>query len=115
MLKGIKLKREDVFITNIVKCRPPNNRDPELEEVRSCFPLLERQIEIINPKIIVTLGKPALKVISGENLPITKVHGKIMVINERDVLPLFHPAYLLRNSPMKKEAWKDLIILKKFI
>ncbi len=115
MIRAIGLKREEVFITNIIKCRPPRNRDPEKDEIIACAPLLQKQLEIINPEIIVTLGKPAITALSGEKLPITRIRGKIMVIDGRKVLPTYHPAYLLRNPIKKKEAWEDLKTLKKLL
>ncbi len=115
MLQSIGLKREDVYITNIVKCRPPNNREPEKDEVIACAPLLQKQIEIIDPQLIVTLGKPAITALSGQKMPITKIRGRVMVINGRKVLPTYHPAFLLRNPVRKKEAWEDLKTLKKLL
>ncbi len=115
MIKSIGLTRDDVFITNIIKCRPPKNRDPEKDEIIACSPLLQKQLEIINPEIIVTLGKPAITALSGEKLAITKIRGRLMLINGRKVLPTYHPAFLLRNPVKKREAWEDFKTLKKLL
>ncbi len=115
MLRAIGFEREDVFITNIVKCRPPKNREPEKDEVIACSPLLQKQIEIIDPELIVTLGKPAITALSGEKLSITKIRGRVMLIGGRKVLPTYHPAYLLRNPARKREAWEDLKTLRKLL
>ncbi|MBO8161263.1 MAG: uracil-DNA glycosylase [Thermosipho sp. (in: Bacteria)] len=109
ILESVNIKREDVYITNIVKCRPPNNRTPTKEEAKTCSHFLLAQIEIINPKMIVTLGKAALDFFAGGNFPITKVRG-----NEFEwkggviVFPMFHPSYLLRNPSKAKGSPKDL-------
>lgn len=96
MLAGIKLKREDVYLTNICKCRPPENRDPLPKEIQECWPWLEKQIEIINPKIIVTLGKFALNAFISD-VKISQVHGQLLEveiqkIGKRKIFPLHHPA-----------------------
>ncbi len=115
MMKAAGLNREDVFITNIVKCRPPKNREPEKDEIIACAPLLQKQLTIINPEIIVTLGKPAITALSGEKVAITKIRGRIMLINGRKVLPTYHPAFLLRNPVKKREAWEDFKTLKRLL
>jgi DNA polymerase len=91
MLEGIKIKREDVYLTNICKCRPPENRDPLDEEIKECWPWLEKQIEIISPKIIVTLGKYALNCFIPD-AKISEVHGEIIEIKNLKIFPLHHPA-----------------------
>ncbi|MCG8410970.1 MAG: uracil-DNA glycosylase [Bacteroidales bacterium] len=100
-------RNEHVFIGNIVKCRPPNNRDPLLEERETCIPYLYKQIELIDPKIIVLLGATALKGLIDPNARITKVRGEWMQWNNRLVMPTFHPSALLRNEKLKRPAWED--------
>lgn len=98
---------EHVFIGNIVKCRPPNNRDPLPEERETCIPYLHKQIELIDPKIIILLGATALKGLIDPNARITKVRGQWMEWNNRLVMPTFHPSALLRNPKLKYDAWED--------
>jgi len=109
------LKREDVYIANIIKCRPPQNRDPELSEVESCKGYLIKQIEIIKPKIIVTLGRIAFRYLLNDTTPITKARGKIYDYKGIKVIPTFHPSYLLRNPSKKKEAMIDLKFIREFL
>lgn len=100
-------RKEHVFIGNIVKCRPPNNRDPLPEERNTCIPYLYKQIEMIDPKIIILLGATALKGLIDPNARITKVRGEWMTWNNRLVMPTFHPSALLRNEKLKRSAWED--------
>lgn len=100
-------REEHVFIGNIVKCRPPNNRDPLPEEREKCIPYLYKQIELIDPKIIILLGATALKGLIDPNAKITKVRGQWMEWNNRLVMPTFHPSALLRNEKLKRPAWED--------
>ena len=100
-------RKEHVFIGNIVKCRPPNNRDPLPEERETCIPFLYKQIELINPKIIILLGATALKGLIDPNARITKVRGEWLNWNNRLVMPTFHPSALLRNEKLKRPAWED--------
>jgi len=100
-------RAEYVFIGNIVKCRPPNNRDPLPEERESCLPYLYQQIEYINPKIIILLGSTALKGLIDPNAKITKVRGEWMQWNNRLIMPTFHPSALLRNEKLKRPVWED--------
>ena len=100
-------RKEHVFIGNIVKCRPPNNRDPLPEERESCLPYLYKQIEYIDPKIIILLGATALKGLIDPNARITKVRGEWMEWKGRLVMPTFHPSALLRNEKLKRPAWED--------
>ena len=108
MIEAMGFSREDVYIANVLKCRPPNNRDPAPDEVEKCRPYLIRQIEHIRPKIICALGRHALRALTGYSGGITKVRGKPMEFLEWRVLPTFHPAYLLRNPAAKRDAWEDL-------
>ena len=106
--KGMKLKKEDVYLCNVVKCRPPNNRAPLPEEIQTCSGYLEKQLKFLNPKVIVALGNPAMKALTKKDEGITKVRGQWLKWNDFDVMPTFHPAYILRNPDAKKDFWNDL-------
>lgn len=106
--KGMGLKREDVYIANVVKCRPPENRNPEPDEVAACEPFLKKQIDLIRPKIIVGLGKFAVQTLLQSKVPITKVRGNWHSYHGIKLMPTFHPAYLLRNPADKKLVWEDI-------
>lgn len=112
---GMGLKREDVFIANIVKCRPPENRDPMPDEVAACVPYLNKQIEIIDPQVIIPLGRHSMRELAGvgERDTISRVRGKIYRLHGRAVIPTFHPAYLLRNPPEKVKVWADIQLAMK--
>ena len=107
-------RNQDVYIANIVKCRPPGNRNPEEAEAMACLPYLERQIELIRPKVIVLLGAvPLLYLLNMRG--ITKLHGQWFEYKGIKTLPTFHPAFLLRNANMKADAWKDLqVVMREF-
>lgn len=109
---GIGINREEVYIANIVKCRPPNNRNPEYEEVESCIEYLESQISFIKPEIIVLLGSVALKSILGKEYDITSSRGKWFEKEGIKILPTFHPAALLRDESKKIDFWRDLKLIK---
>jgi len=111
----LNLTREEIYIANIIKCRPPQNRNPEFEEVESCKGYLLKQIDIIKPKIIVTLGKIAFRYLLNDETPITKARGRIYDFKGIKVIPTFHPSYLLRNPSKKKEAFLDLKFIKEFL
>lgn len=106
MLESVNLSRDQVYITNIVKYRPPNNRDPLPEEKQAFMPVLSKQIEIINPKLVVTLGRHSMNCFF-PNLVISNVHGKIQKLKGRLFLPLFHPAAALYNGSLKKTLISD--------
>lgn len=108
MLRAIGLDREEVFIANIVKCRPPANRDPQPVEIETCKPYLLRQIALIKPKIIVVLGRVAAQALLNTNQPIGSLRGKIHALNDTPVVVVYHPAYLLRSLLDKRKAWEDL-------
>jgi DNA polymerase len=108
LIRKMGLRREDVYIANIVKCRPPNNRDPEDDERVACIPFLERQIDIIEPKIIIALGRIAAQTLTGSNIPITKLRGNFFKYRDIPVMPTFHPAYLIRNPKDKWLTWEDV-------
>jgi uracil-DNA glycosylase len=106
--KGMGLTRSDVYIANVVKCRPPQNRNPEPDEVASCEPFLKKQIELIRPKIIVALGKFAVQALLQSKVPITRLRGNWHTYMGIKLMPTFHPAYLLRNPADKKLVWEDI-------
>jgi len=108
MIGAMGYTREKVFIGNIVKCRPPGNRVPLPEEMETCLPYLKRQIAILKPKVIVALGATAVKSLLGTGTGITKLRGEWHRFEEIDLMPTFHPAYLLRSPSKKREAWEDL-------
>lgn len=110
---GVGINREEVYIANIVKCRPPNNRNPEKEEASACMDYLRNQVILIKPKIIVLLGNIALKNILGEEYGITKTRGKWIEKKGILYMPTFHPAALLRNENLKIDFWNDLQLVKK--
>ena len=110
LLATVPLSREDVFITNVVKCRPPNNRDPLPDEVAACRPYLEFQMQLINPKVIVTLGRHSLLRFYPEG-KISNDHGKILQWGDRILLPLYHPAAGLRNPAIKRDLQRDVLML----
>ncbi len=114
-LNEIGLSREDVFITNIVKCRPPGNRDPLEEEINACFPYLTRQLDIIAPKIIVTLGRYSLSALLGREVKIMKERGTIIDFNGIMLLPMLHPAAVLRNGGLNDKMRDDFMLLKEVI
>ena len=108
----IEVPRQEVFICNILKCRPPENRNPEEDEISCCEPYLKKQLEIINPKLILTLGKFASQWLLQSETPISKLRGKFSTYHGIPCLPTFHPAYLLRNSKQKKFVHEDLLKVK---
>ena len=108
MIEAMGLQRKDVYICNVVKCRPPENRQPEEDEVKSCSPFLMRQIDAIAPKVIVCLGATAAKTLLQTNRGISQFRGEWLEFRGRKLLATYHPAYLLRNPPAKSEVWKDL-------
>ncbi len=107
LIKKMGLKREDVYIANIVKCRPPSNRDPEEDEMATCSPFLEKQIEIIQPRVIIALGRISAQSLLGSKIPISKLRGKFYSYKDIPVMPTFHPAYLMRNPKDKWLTWED--------
>jgi uracil-DNA glycosylase len=106
--KGMKLRRADVFIANCIKCRPPQNRNPEPDEILSCQPFLEAQIRAIRPRVLVGLGKFAAHWLLKTAEPITRLRGRVGEYEGIHVMPTYHPAYLLRNPAGKKDVWEDM-------
>jgi len=113
MIKAMGLRREDVYIANIIKCRPPGNRTPERDECDTCSPFLMRQISIIKPKVIVALGAVAAKTLLAINAPMSEFRGQWYDFRGTKLAVTYHPAFLLRDPRQKKEAWKDLQIVMK--
>ena len=108
IIEAIGMTREQVYIANVIKCRPPNNRNPEPDEVDSCEPFLFRQIAVIKPKVIVPLGKFAAQSLLKTVDPITRLRGRQFEYRGAILIPTFHPAYLLRNPSAKREVWDDM-------
>jgi uracil-DNA glycosylase family 4 len=113
MIKAMGLRREDVYIANIIKCRPPSNRTPERDECETCSPFLMRQIEVIGPKAIVALGAVAAKTLLAINAPMSELRGRWYDFRGTKLAVTYHPAFLLRDPRQKKEAWKDLQMVMK--
>lgn len=108
MLAAVGLKREEVYITNLVKCRPPENREPRPEEMAACRPFLEAQVRAVRPRVIFTLGRLAAQALLATDAPISALRGRWAELGGVPLLPTFHPAFLLRNPERKAEAYKDL-------
>jgi uracil-DNA glycosylase family 4 len=108
IIEAIELKREDVYIANVIKCRPPENRNPEPDEVESCEPFLFRQIDAIRPRVIVALGTFAAKTLLKTQDPISRLRGRIYEFRGAKLIPTFHPAYLLRSPERKRDTWEDM-------
>ena len=106
--KGMKLRREDVYIANVVKCRPPRNRDPEPDEVAACEPFLNRQIELVRPRVIIALGRAAAQTLLRSHEAISRLRGRWHDYRGIRLMPTFHPAYLLRNPGDKRLVWEDI-------
>jgi uracil-DNA glycosylase len=113
MIKAMGIQREDVYIANIIKCRPPGNRTPERDECDTCSPFLMRQIEVIKPKAIVALGAVAAKTLLAINAPMSEFRGRWYDFRGTKLAVTYHPAFLLRDPRQKKEAWKDLQMVMK--
>jgi DNA polymerase len=119
MLKAMGLPREQVYIANILKSRPPGNRDPKSEEVAACIPYLYRQIELVNPYLILCVGRIAAQTLLKTETPIGKLRGKLHALSvghsntrptSRPMIVTYHPAYLLRSPAEKRKAWSDLVL-----
>jgi DNA polymerase len=115
IIEAIELTREDVYIANVVKCRPPGNRTPERDECDTCGPFLMQQIETVKPKIVVALGAVAAKYLLGINDSMTNLRGRIYDFKDTKLAVTYHPAYLLRDPRQKAEAWKDLQMVMKYL
>jgi len=108
IIESINLSREEVYIANIVKCRPPQNRNPESDEIESCSPFLMKQIWVIQPKIICALGTFSAQTLLRTDTKITALRGKLFDLEGIKVIPTYHPAFLLRNPERKREVWEDM-------
>jgi DNA polymerase len=108
IIDAMQLKRDQVYICNIIKCRPPKNRNPEPDEITTCFPFLERQIQAIQPDIICALGTFAAQTLLKTNVPISGLRGRFHQYGDTRVMPTYHPAYLLRNPAKKRDTWDDV-------
>jgi uracil-DNA glycosylase family 4 len=108
MIRAMGLAREQVFITNIVKCRPPDNRDPHKDEISACQPYLQRQIQLIQPKIILAVGRIAAQTLLATDAPVSRLRGQVHQLNNIPLVVVYHPAYLLRSLLEKRKAWQDL-------
>jgi DNA polymerase len=113
IIEAIKLSRSQVYICNIIKCRPPGNRNPESDEIKTCFPFLERQIAALQPDFIIALGTFAAQTLLATATPISRLRGRFHVYKGIKVVPTYHPAYLLRNPDKKRDVWEDMKMLMK--
>jgi len=115
MIEAMGFARSDVYIANVVKCRPPGNRDPEPDEIEACEPFLKSQIAAIRPRVIVALGRFAVQTLLHDATPISRLRGRWREYEGVKLMPTFHPAYLLRSPAEKKPAWEDLqLVMKEF-
>ena len=110
MLRAIGERRDSVFIANILKCRPPNNRDPSPAEAASCRPYLERQIELVQPKIMLAVGRIAAQQLLQSDAPVGRLRGKVHQLGDIPLVVTYHPAYLLRSPSQKRKSWDDLCL-----
>ncbi|HEY7817140.1 MAG TPA: uracil-DNA glycosylase [Vicinamibacteria bacterium] len=115
IIQAIGLTREQVYIANVVKCRPPNNRDPEPDEVEACRPFLDRQIDAVQPRVICALGRVSALNLLRTDEGITRLRGRIFTYRGAKLVPTYHPAYLLRNPGKKLECWDDMQLVKKLL
>ena len=113
IIKAMGLAREQVYIANVVKCRPPGNRNPEPDEIAACSPFLQAQISAIAPTVIVALGKFAAQTLLQTETPISRLRGQFHALGGVAVMPTFHPSYLLRNPAAKREVWEDMKLVMK--
>jgi len=115
MLRAVGQQRDQVFIANILKCRPPNNRDPKADEAAACRHYLERQIELIQPRIILAVGRIAAQQLLGTDAPVGRLRGRLHQLGDIPVVVTYHPAYLLRSPTQKRKAWADLCLATRVI
>ena len=108
IVKGMQMQREDCYIANIVKCRPPNNRDPQPDEALTCLPFLRRQIAVIQPKVVVALGRVAAQYLLDTTEAMVRLRNRFHDMNGIAVMPTYHPSFLLRKPEMKRETWEDI-------
>ncbi len=115
IIEAIDLRRDDVYIANVIKCRPPSNRNPEPDEVAQCVPFLFRQIDFIKPKVIVALGTFAAHALLQTDVPISRIRGKVHEYRGAKLIPTFHPAYLLRSPERKRDVWEDMKLVRQLL
>jgi uracil-DNA glycosylase len=115
IIEAIGLQREDVYIANVIKCRPPQNRNPEQDEVDTCEPFLFQQIDVIKPTVIVALGTFAARALLRTLDPISRLRGRVFEYRGAKLIPTFHPAYLLRNPSSKREVWEDMKLVRSLL
>ena len=115
IIEAIGLARDEVYIANVIKCRPPGNRNPETDEVETCEPFLFRQIDVIKPKVIVALGKFGAQTLLRTLDPISRLRGRVYDYRGAKLIPTFHPAYLLRNPASKREVWEDMKLVRELL
>lgn len=115
IIEAIELKRDDVYIANVIKCRPPQNRNPEPDEVEQCEPFLFQQIDAIKPRVIVALGKFGAQTLLRTQEPISRLRGRVFEYRGSKLVPTFHPAYLLRNPPAKRDVWEDMKLVRQLL
>lgn len=115
MLRAVDLNRGKVFIANVLKCRPPNNRDPKAEEAAACRAYLERQIELVRPRIILAVGRIAAQQLLGTDTPVGQLRGRLHYLEQIPLVVTYHPAYLLRSPSQKRKAWEDLCLAARVV
>jgi uracil-DNA glycosylase family 4 len=115
IIEAIGLKRDDVYIANVIKCRPPQNRNPEQDEVDTCEPFLFQQVDVISPKVIVALGSFASRALLRTLDPISRLRGRVYEYRGAKLVPTFHPAFLLRNPASKREVWEDMKVVRELL
>ena len=108
IIEAIDLQRDDVYIANVIKCRPPNNRNPEPDEIQTCQPFLFAQIDAVQPKVIVALGAFAVRTLLQREDAISRLRGRVFDYRGAKLVPTFHPAYLLRSPDKKRDVWEDM-------
>jgi len=115
IIEAIELRRDEVYIANVIKCRPPGNRNPEPDEVAACEPFLFQQIDLVQPRVIVALGKFAAQSLLRSDAPITRLRGQMHPFRGAQLVPTFHPAYLLRSPDKKRETWEDMKLVRSLL
>jgi uracil-DNA glycosylase len=113
IIEAIGMQRQDVYIANVIKCRPPNNRNPEADEIARCEPYLIRQIALVQPRLIVALGTFAAQTLLKTKLPISQLRGRFHTYQGVKLMPTFHPAFLLRNPERKRAVWEDMQMVQR--
>ena len=112
IIASIELTRDEVYIANVIKCRPPDNRNPALDEVQTCEPFLFRQLDVIRPKVVVALGAFAVRTLLGSDQAISRLRGRVHDFRGAKLVPTFHPAFLLRSPDRKRDVWEDMKMVR---